>query len=91
MNESYQLFHSETCGFCHRVRGFLAEADVEIPLRDILRNREARRELIEGGGRAMVPCLRIERRDAVEWLYESLDIIAFLHSRQTKQISGGQS
>jgi glutathione S-transferase len=82
MRETYQLFHSETCGFCHRVRHHLAALGLEIPLRDTLRDPEARRELIEGGGRGTVPCLRIERNGEVEWLYESLDIMAYLESRQ---------
>jgi glutathione S-transferase len=42
-------------------------------MRDILR-----RELVEGGGRATVPCLRIERDGEVHWLYESRDIIDYL-------------
>ena len=31
-----------------------------------------------GGGKTMVPCLRIESKDGVEWLYESSDINAYL-------------
>lgn len=78
MDEKYQLFHSETCGFCHRVRHFLAGAGIDIPLRDIMRDRPALEELIAGGGRATVPCLRIERGGTVTWLYESLDIMDYL-------------
>ena len=64
------------------MRQFLTEAAIDIPLRDILRDGEARRELIEGGGRATVPCLRIERDGEVRWLYESLDIIDYLRRRE---------
>ena len=82
MTERYQLFHYDSCPFCFRVRQFLTEAAIDIPLRDILRDGEARRELIEGGGRATVPCLRIERDGEVRWLYESLDIIDYLRRRE---------
>jgi len=82
MAETYQLFQYDSCPFCYRVRRFLSESGIEIPLRDTLRDPEARRELIDGGGRATVPCLRIERDDEVRWLYESLDIIDYLSRRR---------
>jgi glutathione S-transferase len=83
MPESYELFHSELCGFCHRVRRYMTGAGWELPLRDTLRDRAARAELIEGGGRATVPCLKITREDGeVVWMYESLDIIDYLESQR---------
>jgi glutathione S-transferase len=78
MSEHYTLYQYDSCPFCYRVRRFLAEANIEVPLRDTLRDPQARRELVEGGGRSMVPCLRIERDGEVSWLYESLDIIDYL-------------
>lgn len=61
------------------VRRFMASRDIELPMRDILMEPDAREELVAGGGRQTVPCLRIEREDGrVEWMYESRDIIAFL-------------
>lgn len=48
-------------------------------MRDTLRDASAFRELLVGGGRATVPCLRIEDDGgAVRWLYESEDIIEYL-------------
>jgi glutathione S-transferase len=76
--ESYQLFKTDLCGFCYRVRGFLDEFDIDVPLRDINTDREAFRELLTGGGRATVPCLRIQRGDDVQWMFESMDIIRYL-------------
>jgi len=38
----------------------------------------ARQELLEGGGKAVVPCLKIKNGDSVDWLYESMDIIRYL-------------
>ena len=76
--ESYQLFKTDLCGFCFRVRGFLDEFDIDVPLRDINTDAEAFRELLAGGGRATVPCLRIQRGDDVQWMFESMDIIRYL-------------
>lgn len=64
----------------------MAQADIDIPLRDILIERAAFDELMQGGGSQMVPCLRIERRGndggpIVEWLYESLDIMKYLAAK----------
>ena len=84
MNESYELYHSETCGFCHRVRRYMDGAGWDIALKDTLRDRSAREALIEGGGRATVPCLKITGNDGVVWLYESVDIIDFLESRRAE-------
>ena len=47
----------------------------------------AYKELIAGGGRATVPCLRIERdEDETEWLYESVDIMRFLEGNAAQLI-----
>lgn len=78
MSERYTLYQYPSCPFCQRVRRYLADAGLDIEMRDTLRDPDARRELIEGGGRATVPCLRIDRDGDVEWLYESLDIIDYL-------------
>jgi len=83
MPERYELFHSELCGFCHRVRRYMAGGGWDFPLKDTLRDRAARAELIEGGGRPTVPCLKITRDNGeVSWMYESLDIIDYLESRR---------
>ena len=40
-----------------------------------------RDELLRGGGKIQTPCLRIEKDDGVEWLYESSAIISYLEKR----------
>lgn len=80
MSESYVLYQYDSCPFCQRVRRFLAETGLSLPQKDTLRDAEARRELLTGGGDTQVPCLRIERDGEVTWLYESLDIIAYLRA-----------
>ena len=59
--------------------------DIEVEERDIARNPAYREELIKGGGRAQVPCLRIESNREVRWLYESQDIVHYLqrHAAQS--------
>ena len=52
---------------------------IEIPMRNTVMDIAAYRELVTGGGRATVPCLRIERDEGqVEWMYESVDIMRFI-------------
>ena len=53
---------------------------LELPLKDIgLFHFENKAELIAGGGKKQVPCLRIEdERGDVQWMYESGDIIRYL-------------
>jgi len=57
------------------------QLNVAIESRDINRNPMHRENLEAGGGRVKVPCLRIEKGDDVEWMYESDDIINFLKMR----------
>lgn len=37
-------------------------------------------DLLQGGGKGQVPCLRIESEGQVEWMYESDEIINYLSS-----------
>ena len=89
LNERYQLFKSDTCGFCFRVRAYVDQLGMELPLRDVHTDADAFRELLQGGGKSTVPCLRIERStDAgtqIEWMYESLDIMQYLGERHASQ------
>jgi len=45
---------------------------------------ENRSDLIQGGGRSQVPCLKIESTSGeIEWMYESDDIIRYLRQVET--------
>ncbi len=59
----------------------MALHSINIELRDIMNDELARQELLQGGGKAVVPCLRIKSGDSVDWLYESMDIIRYLDER----------
>jgi glutathione S-transferase len=83
--EHLALYYSETCWFCAKVRQTIGELGVNLELRDIDRMPTHRAELVAGGGKGQVPCLRIERgNNAVEWMYESADIAAYLVRRFKK-------
>ena len=78
------LYHYQSCPFCGITREAIKYMEEGKPgklieQRDIQKQPEYRKELIQGGGKAQVPCLRVETDDgAIQWLYESRDIIAFL-------------
>lgn len=51
-------------------------------MKNILSNVEFKTELISGGGKKQVPCLRIEtENNEARWLYESADIIRYLRQK----------
>ena len=83
------LYEHELCGFCQSVRRSTSDLGVEFESRNILREPCRRQELIEGGGKGMVPCLRIEYPDGrVEWMYESSDIVDYLKRLDAEDGSG---
>lgn len=69
---SYMLYVMTGCPYCARVKDFLAEKGIEVPVANISTDAAAREELVRVGGKAQVPCLFIDG----EPLYESGDIIA---------------
>lgn len=74
MRPELVLYIRRTCPFCVRVLDYMREAGIELPLRDLNFDPDARRTLLEVGGKVQVPCLFIDGKP----LYESLDIIAWL-------------
>lgn len=68
------LFFKPTCPYCRKVLAFIEEDGIELPLRDIASDEDARQTLVEVGGKQQVPCLFI----GGEPLYESDDIIQYL-------------
>lgn len=75
----HQLFHFNTCPFCIKTRLALWSMGLKVPLKNIRLKPSNRAELVAGGGKKQVPCLRIKAADgSVRWLYESADIISYL-------------
>lgn len=78
----YSLYRTSWCGFCARVERTIARLELEVKLRDIDTDADARRDLLEATGRETVPCLRIEDSPGVSsWLHESAAIEEFLAER----------
>ena len=79
---SLALYHYDSCPFCVRVTRVLERLGVDCELRNTQLEPSRREELVEGGGRSQVPCLRIEGEEgSVTWLYESADIIEYLSAK----------
>ncbi len=73
------LYEHELCPFCSMVRQATENLPLTIESRNIMREPGRQQELVEGGGKGMVPCLYREYADGrSEWLYESADIIDYL-------------
>jgi len=77
--EGHQLYYYSTCLHCVVVRLALWRLGLKIPLKDILFQPGNNADLIAGGGKSQVPCLRVEKEgDDVRWIYESAEIIRYL-------------
>ena len=73
------LYQYLACPFCVKVRRSMKRYSLNIETRDARRNNQFREELVQGGGKLKVPCLRIEEEGgSVRWMYESSDIIRYL-------------
>ena len=78
--KKYSLYQYAACPFCIKVRRALHRLNLGVEIRDA-KNDPHKGELLLGGGRTKVPCLRIEEDGHVNWMYESNDIIRFLDQK----------
>lgn len=88
-NKTLSLYYYDGCPFCHMTLKALEQIKqdmkLDVELRHIRRQPQHRTELIKQGGKPQVPCLRIDATDdKTTWLYESRDIINYLHSSANK-------
>jgi glutaredoxin len=79
--EKMKLYQFYACPFCVRTRRAIHRLNVPIKTRDAQGNSKYRSELAAEGGEIKVPCLRIEEDGQTRWMYESMDIIAYLEQR----------
>lgn len=80
--ETLALYQYKTCPFCIKVRQEMRRLSLPIELRDAQFDEQNKAELLQEGGRLMVPCLKIAGADGrVQWLYESDRINEYLHER----------
>jgi glutaredoxin len=81
LTDMLALYQYEACPFCVKVRRAMKRQSLHIETRDVKRSISAREQLLAGGGDLKVPCLRIEdAKGAVQWMYESSNIIEYLES-----------
>lgn len=81
------LYYKPTCPFCQRVLGEAEALGVKFNLKDISADETIANELIERGGKRMVPYLVDEVR-SVE-MYESGDIVNYLQEHYPNGTGGG--
>lgn len=76
------LYQFRTCPFCIKVRREIRRLSLNIELRDAQKDQQNRAALLQGGGQIKVPCLKItDEQGNDQWMYESSEIIQYLHER----------
>ena len=79
-SKTLALYQYEACPFCVKVRRNIRKQNLNIITRDA-KQEKYQQELISGGGKLKVPCLRIDDNNKVKWLYESNDINDYINQR----------
>ncbi|WP_299078333.1 glutathione S-transferase N-terminal domain-containing protein [uncultured Paraglaciecola sp.] len=79
--EKLSLFQFFACPFCIKTRRAMHKLNLPIVKRNASQGSPFREELLQGGGKIQTPCLRIEKEEGVEWLYDSKEIITYLQNR----------
>ncbi|MCP3907569.1 MAG: glutaredoxin [Oceanicoccus sp.] len=76
------LYQYKACPFCVKVRRSMKRQSLPIETRDAKRCEMAKIELLKGGGKLKVPCLKVvDDTGSEKWMYESKDIIGYLEQR----------
>ena len=79
--QTLALYQFYACPFCIKTRRAIRRLNIFIELRDAQNDMMHREVLAAGGGKILVPCLRIEEEGETRWLYESKNIVAYLNAR----------
>ena len=83
--ESLVLYQYKTCPFCIKVRQEISRLSLKVSRIDAQHEGLDRQALLQGGGKAKVPCLKItDKAGKSQWLYDSEKIIAYLQGRFVK-------
>lgn len=76
---SIVLYQYQTCPFCIKVRQEMRRLSLSIARLDAQNNAGNRQDLLNGGGQAKVPCLKVtDQAGNSRWIYESGEIIDYL-------------
>ena len=80
--QSLTLYQFKTCPFCIKVRQEISRLSLPIERLDAQPEGPNRQALLQGGGQAKVPCLKITGADGrSQWLYDSEKIVSYLRGR----------
>lgn len=84
--QGVSLYQFYACPFCVKTRRAIHRLNLPIAVRDAQNDPVHREELLQGGGRIKVPCLRLDEVDSngevtTRWMYESGDIIDYLEKK----------
>jgi len=72
-----KLYEFRLCPFCVKVRRKMYALNLSIEISDA-KKEPSRKELLDGGGKIQVPCLKISDGTSTKWMYESSDINKYL-------------
>jgi glutaredoxin len=82
LSKNMVLYQFKTCPFCIKVRRENKRLALNIETRDAQRNQEHREQLLAGGGRVKVPCLKTSDENGnTIWMYDSKQIIQHLQEK----------
>ena len=88
VGNTFVLYELKMCPFCVKVRRAAKRYSLTIPQKDVGIDASAQAELMAGGKKDQVPCLRITSPNgSVEWMYESSEIVAYFEKRFGQSIS----
>ena len=79
--ENLTLYEFKACPFCVKVRWAARRLGIKIKTVDAKNNQKVRKDLLSGGGKIKVPCLRNTLQTDKEWMYESSDIVQYLNEK----------
>lgn len=83
--KSLALYQYKTCPFCIKVRHEMSRLSLNIQRIDAQPEGLDRQALLQGGGKAKVPCLKItDKSGKSQWLYDSEKIVDYLRERFVK-------
>ena len=82
------LYQYPTCPFCIKVRQQMRRLSLNIEKYDAQHEGPHRTHLLQGGGQAKVPCLKITNEAGqIQWMYESGTINAYLKQRFSSDLA----
>jgi len=74
------LYYSPRCPHSQKVLSFLRQENITLPLKDVTQDENAKEELINVGGYAVVPCLIIDGKP----IYDDNAIITWISDHKSQ-------